>query len=98
MALGHQIGMAVENSYLMQQTARRSEELHVLNEIGRSLSSTLDPEALFEKIYEEMQRLFECEQFLHRFLRRSAKSVRFELEIADGVRLPKRTRPAGNHI
>ena len=43
LALGHQIGMAVENSYLVQQTARRSEELHVLNEIGRALSSTLDP-------------------------------------------------------
>ncbi|HET9994304.1 MAG TPA: GAF domain-containing protein, partial [Candidatus Acidoferrum sp.] len=31
LALGHQIGMAVENSYLIQQTSRRSEELHVLN-------------------------------------------------------------------
>ena len=41
LALGHQIGMAVENSYLIQQTARRSEELHILNEIGRALSSTL---------------------------------------------------------
>src|SRR5262249_19499028 len=36
LALGHQIGMAVENSMLIQQTARRSEELHVLNEIGRA--------------------------------------------------------------
>ena len=43
LALGHQIGMAVENSYLIQQTARRSEELHILNEIGRALSSTLEP-------------------------------------------------------
>ena len=43
LALGHQIGMAVENSYLVQQTSRRSEELHVLNEIGRALSSTLKP-------------------------------------------------------
>ena len=41
LALGHQIGMAVENSYLVQQTSRRSEELNVLNEIGRALSSTL---------------------------------------------------------
>src|SRR2546422_7353454 len=40
LALGHQIGMAVENSYLIQQSARRSEELHILNAIGRALSST----------------------------------------------------------
>jgi len=51
LALGHQIGMAVENSYLIQQTARRSEELHILNEIGRALSSTLQPDILFERIY-----------------------------------------------
>ena len=56
LALGHQIGMAVENSYLVQQTSRRSEELHILNEIGRMLSSTLDTDILFDKIYMEMQK------------------------------------------
>src|SRR5215467_2498462 len=50
LALGHQIGMAVENSYLIQQTSRRSEELHVLNEIGRVLSSTLQKEELTKKV------------------------------------------------
>src|SRR6202035_662624 len=49
LALGHQIGMAVENSYLVQQTSRRSEELHVLNEIGRALSSTLNKEDLIRE-------------------------------------------------
>ena len=48
MGLGHQIGMAVENSFLVQQTSRRSEELHILNEIGRALSSTLDLDSLLE--------------------------------------------------
>ena len=51
LALGHQIGMAVENSYLVQQTSRRSDELHILNEIGRTLSSTLDTDTVFDKIY-----------------------------------------------
>src|SRR6202000_1184134 len=60
-ALGHQIGMAVENSYFIQQTSRRSEELHVLNEIGRALSSTLNQEDLLRKIWEELRRLFDVE-------------------------------------
>src|SRR6202035_3012637 len=63
LALGHQIGMAVENSYLVQQSARRSEELHMLNEIGRALSSTLDPEALFETILSELKRLVDVNHF-----------------------------------
>ena len=99
LALGHQIGMAVENSYLIQQTARRSEELHILNEIGRALSSTLDLDALFERIYSEMRRLLDVEQLLHRLSTiRKPTQVRFEIEVVDGERLPKRTRPAGNHL
>jgi diguanylate cyclase (GGDEF)-like protein/putative nucleotidyltransferase with HDIG domain len=97
-ALGHQIGMAVENSMLIQQTSRRSEELHVLNEIGRALSSTLQKEDLFRKIWEELRRLFDVENFYIGSIDGARDEMRFDLEIIDGVRLPKRSRPAGNHI
>jgi len=97
-ALGHQIGMAVENSMLIQQTARRSEELHVLNEIGRALSSTLQKEDLFRKIWEELRRLFDVENFYIGSIDGTLDEMCFDLEIIDGVRQPKRSRPAGNHI
>jgi diguanylate cyclase (GGDEF)-like protein/putative nucleotidyltransferase with HDIG domain len=98
LALGHQIGMAVENSYLVQQTSRRSEELHVLNEIGRALSSTLNKEDLLRKIWEELRRLFDVENFYIVGLDPLLDEVLFDLEIIDGMRMPKRTRPAGNHL
>jgi diguanylate cyclase (GGDEF)-like protein/putative nucleotidyltransferase with HDIG domain len=97
-ALGQQMGMAADNSCLMQNAWRRSEELHVLNEIGQALSSTLEPEALFEKIYTEMQRLFEVNGFYIAMLDEANGQIRFELEVADGVRLPQRSRPVGNHL
>ncbi len=98
LALGHQIGMAVENSYLIQQTARRSEELHILNEIGRVLSSTLKTDVLFEKIVSEMRRLFDTSNCYIASYDARRDEIRFELEVVDGVRLPKRSRPAGNHL
>ena len=98
LALGHQIGMAVENSMLIQQTSRRSEELHVLNEIGRALSSTLQKEELFRKVWEELRRLFDVENFYIGSIDGARDEMRFDLEIIDGVRMPKRSRPAGNHI
>jgi diguanylate cyclase (GGDEF)-like protein/putative nucleotidyltransferase with HDIG domain len=98
LALGHQIGMAVENSYLVQQTARRSEELHLLNEIGRALSSTLEPDALFERIYAEMRKLFDVTSLFIAFYDRKPEQVRFEIEVVDGIRQPKRVREAGNHM
>ncbi len=98
LALGHQIGMTVENSYLIQQTSRRTEELHILNEIGRALSSTLKAEILLEKIYTEMQRVIAVTDIYIAFYDPDKKVLRFDLEIANGVRMAKRERPAGNHL
>ena len=98
LALGHQIGMAVENSMLIQQTSRRSEELHVLNEIGRALSSTLNKEDLLRKIWEELRRLFDVENFYIGSLDTVRDEMQFDLEIVDGVRMPQRARPAGNFL
>ena len=99
LALGQQIGMAVENSYLIRQTSRRSEELHILNEIGRALSSTLDPDKLLERIYSEMRRVVDAGSFFIAFHDQDTGEVRFEIEVVDGKRLPKRSRrgrqPAG---
>jgi diguanylate cyclase (GGDEF)-like protein/putative nucleotidyltransferase with HDIG domain len=98
LALGHQIGMAVENSYLIRQTSRRSEELHVLNEIGRALSSTLNKEDLLRKIWEELRRLFDVENFYIGSLDPLRDEMHFDLEMIDGVRKPPRSRPVGNHL
>jgi len=98
LALGHQIGMAVENSYLVQQTSRRSEELHVLNEIGRALSSTLNKEDLLIKIWEELRRLFDVENLYLATPDPVRDSINFDLEMIGNVRMPMRSRPAGNHV
>lgn len=98
LALGYQIGMAVENSYLIQQTSRRSEELHTLNEIGQALSSTLDNDTLFETIYSEMHRLFDVASFYIALYDNAREQIRYELEVVETVRQPKRSRPAGKRL
>jgi diguanylate cyclase (GGDEF)-like protein len=97
LALGHQIGMAVENSYLVQQAARRTQELHMLNEIGRALSSTLDPDTLFETILNEIKRLFDVSYFCVALHDTASNEIRFEVEVRDGQVLPKRSRPFGGN-
>ena len=98
LTLGHQIGMAVENSYLIQQTTRRSEELHLLNEIGRALSSTLDVDELFNKIFAALKTMFDVSNFYVAMYDAQEGQIRFELEITEGIRLPKRSRPFGDHL
>ena len=97
LALGHQIGMAVENSYLVQQTSRRTQELRMLNEIGRALSSTLDPDTLFETIMNEMRRLFDVNHFVVALHDPVRNEIRYEVEVREGVLLPKRSRAVSDH-
>ena len=97
LALGHQIGMAVENSYLVQQSSRRTQELHMLNEIGRALSSTLDPDTLFETILTEIKRLFDVNHFCVALHETARNEIKFEVEVSDGEVLPKRSRPFGGN-
>ena len=98
LALGQQIGMAVENSVLIQQTARRTEELHLLNEIGRALNSTLELDEILERIYAEMRRVLDVNSFYIALHDPKARSVGYEIEMTGGERAPKRSRPAGNHL
>ncbi len=98
LGLGHQIGMAIENSYLLEQSRRRSDELRVLHEVGRALGSLLDPDALFEKLFAEDRRLFQFSEFYIALFDVAEGQISFELEVADGVRLAKRSRPVGNHM
>jgi diguanylate cyclase (GGDEF)-like protein/putative nucleotidyltransferase with HDIG domain len=97
LALGHQIGMAVENSYLVQQAARRTQELHLLNEIGRALSSTLEPEAIFENILNEITRLFDVSQFCVALHDNARNEIKYEVEVRDREVMPKRSRPFGGN-
>jgi diguanylate cyclase (GGDEF)-like protein/putative nucleotidyltransferase with HDIG domain len=97
LALGHQIGMAVENSYLVQQSSRRTQELHMLNEIGRALSSTLDPDTLFETILSEIKRLFDVSHFCVALHDTARNEIKLEVEVSDGEVLPKRSRPFGGN-
>ena len=98
LALGQQIGTSVENSYLIKQTARRSEELHILNDIGRALSSTLDLDTLLVRIYSEMRRVLDVSNFFIAFDHSRTHEIRLEMEVIEGQQLPKRSRASGNHL
>jgi diguanylate cyclase (GGDEF)-like protein/putative nucleotidyltransferase with HDIG domain len=92
------VGRLHARGKMAQQTPRRGDELHILNEIGRALSSTLELDLLLERIYAEMRRLVDVSSFVIASHDTKTDQIRFEIEVADGERLPKRSRPAGNHL
>ena len=98
LGLGGQVGMAVENYHLLQQTARRTEELQLLNDIGRALGSVRSVDELLERIQAALRKLLDVNDFFIAFSDPAKQEVAFELEVKDGSCLPKRRRPAGDGL
>ncbi len=90
--LAGQIAMAVENFLLVQDSHRRAEELRLLNQTGQAMSSTLNPDALLRLVHQEIQKLMDSRNFYIALWNEPADEIRFELEVENGIYLPKRSR------
>jgi len=58
-----QAATAIENARLFRERERRITELSILDEIGRSLSSTLNLEELLETVHQQVGRIFDATNF-----------------------------------
>src|SRR5919108_3118034 len=58
-----QLSLALENARLFQETQARAEELSVLNEMGRELSTKLEVNAIAEVVYRYTSRLMDTSNF-----------------------------------
>ena len=59
-AIGQQIGVAVENARLYQETERWAEELALLHEVSVFLTSTFDSITIYDQIAEQSAKLLDC--------------------------------------
>lgn len=91
-SLGSLVGMGVENFLLMKHSVRRREELDLLNQTGRALSSTLEVDALLRMVHLELQKLMDARNFYVALIDEAREEIRFELEVDNGVYLPRRAR------
>ena len=59
----NQAATAIENARFFRERERRITELSILDEISRSLSSTLNLEELLETVYQQVGRIFDVTNF-----------------------------------
>src|SRR5574341_318275 len=75
-----------------------AEELRLLNEIGRALSSALTVDELLERVYAQIQKVIDARNFYIALYESAKEEVAFELEVKNGQFLPKRRRRARNGL
>ncbi len=88
--LALQIALALENYIVMHEAQRRTKEYELLTEIGQAISSHLNQEEVLRTVQVELGQIFDTSTFYIAF--QEEDEIHFELEIEEGVTLPKRSR------
>jgi len=70
--LAANMGVALENARLFQETNRRANETAALNEIGREISATLDQNAVLEKIAKHAKEILNAKDVVLRLVQSDA--------------------------
>jgi GAF domain-containing protein/CheY-like chemotaxis protein len=89
-----QLGLALQNANLFQQTERQNRDLAVLNEMGRELSTQLDINKIIKTIYFYTSQLMETSSFFVTLYNEETSEISFPLLTIDG----KQTEYPGRKI
>ncbi len=97
--LSSQIGAAIENAHLLQDTRVRAEELDVLNDLGQALTIRLDVDHVLEETYHGVSRLMDTTDFYIALYRPGEEEITFALDVIAGeMQRPYVTRRAGRGL
>jgi PAS domain S-box-containing protein len=91
-----QLSLALENARLFQETQTRAEELSVLNEMGRELSTKLDATAIAEVVYRYTSRLMDTSNFYVALYDQKNEEKNYPLVFEEGQRVQLSPSKLGN--
>src|SRR5688572_9632623 len=91
-----QLSLALENARLFQETQSRAEELSVLNEMGRELSTKLEVSAIAEVIYRYTSRLMDTRNFFIALYDAKNEEKSYPLVFEEGKRVQLSPGKLGN--
>ena len=91
-----QLSLALENARLFQETQSRAEELSVLNEMGRELSTKLEVAAIAEVVYRYTSRLMDTSNFYVALYDDKNEEKSYPLVFEEGRRIDLAPSKLGN--
>lgn len=98
-SIGHQVGVAIENAQLFTERERRIDEMAVLNQVGRAISSSLRLDEILDLIYHQVSRVMDSTNLYIALYDRDEDWVSFSLYVeGDQVRREASGRKAGQGL
>lgn len=93
--IASQVAVALRNSRLYAEAQRRTEELAVLNEMGRSLTASLDVNAVIELVYKFTAQLMDATNFFVALYDDKIDEVSFPVAYSDQQLVKVNSHPLG---
>jgi GAF domain-containing protein len=94
-AAGQQVGVAIENANLFEQTLRQTEDLDVLNEMARVLAGLLEVESIANVVYEYTIRLIETKNLSIALYDEEMGEITFPFVLNEGEKILQSPRKLG---
>lgn len=96
-AIVEQVGLALENQRLFDQTQARAEELAVINRVAQAVSQKIEePVLLLEAVYEQIQRVLPAEMFMVGIYSSLTAQIEYPLIYEKGQRRQQSPQPITN--
>lgn len=92
-SIGQQLGGAVANAQLHQETHQRAERLSLLNRIAHALSTILNLDELLEVVYREITTAIPTDAFFIALYDRDANELDFRIRVDNGIHGPPERQP-----
>ena len=94
----NQLSQALESARLFQETQTRAEELAILNEMGRELTTLLDPESIAACIYKHTSRLMDTTNLFISLYNEKKQQIHPFFVINNHQRIEVKPRKLGNGL
>jgi len=87
------LGAAIERTTLERDLRARHSELQALYAVSVTLGTSLDLDAVYQRVYEEVERLIPCDAFTLALVDAPRGEFRLEFAVEEGTRLPQLVVP-----
>jgi PAS domain S-box-containing protein len=85
-AIARQVAIAIENARLFEQTTKRAQQLAILNEIGREISTLSELPTLMENVYQQVARALSTDLFFIGIFDKEKNEISFPIMYDHGRR------------
>ncbi len=93
-----QAAVALHNARLFVESQRKVDQLAVLNEVTRIVSSTIEISQLLELIYGEVRRILPTDSYYVALIDEKEQALSVEVMVDEGERFPSTVIPLGENL